>query len=126
MMVVTAGVIRRGEQVLIAQRRKDDTMGGLWEFPGGGVDKGETPDMCVVRELREELGVEAHPVELLDSMMVSGGRIFILFYLCTIEGEPAALEPQRVCWCAPDELAKYPFAPADMFIADRLARGVYD
>jgi len=126
MMVVTSGVICREDKVLIAQRRQDDSMGGLWEFPGGRVDKGETPDECIVRELREELGVQAKPLRLLDAMVVSGGRILILFYQCSIEGEPVALEPQQVLWCAPQQLAKYPFAPADMFVADKLTRGVYE
>lgn len=122
MMVVTAGIIMRDGKVLIAQRQKDDTMGGLWEFPGGRVDKGETPDMCIVRELHEELGVQAKALELYDTMIVSGGRIVILFYLCSIEGEPTAIEPQEIRWSDPAELSRYPFAPADMFVADKITR----
>lgn len=123
MMVVTAGIILRGDTVLIAQRKKNDTMGGLWEFPGGGVDDGETPDDCIRRELMEELGIDTRPYALYDAMTASHGRLVILFYLCEIvQGEPHGMENQHFTWCPLKDLSQYPFTPTDMFVADRLAR----
>ena len=122
MIVVTAGILIRGKQVLIARRCPEDTMGGLWEFPGGKVERGETPDMCLARELKEELDVQATPLELFDAKISAGGRVLILFYLCSFEGEPRAVECADVRMVAPEELKNFPFTPADMFVAQNVAK----
>ena len=62
---VTAAVIEKDGRILIAKRRIGDRHGGRWEFPGGKIDSGETPEECLKRELREELGIEAEIGELL-------------------------------------------------------------
>ncbi|NLG36910.1 MAG: (deoxy)nucleoside triphosphate pyrophosphohydrolase [Clostridiales bacterium] len=113
MRVVTAGILVRGDHFLIAQRCDDDECGGLWEFPGGSVEPDETPDRCVIRELREELGVAARPVALYDVIETDWGGI-LLFYLCETRDEPRPLDCQAVRWVTPDELAR-----TDTHISDR-------
>ena len=119
MITVTAGIIKRDGRYLIAQRRQDDTMGGYWEFPGGGVEPDETPDQCVVRELREELGVEARPLSLFDS--ITDRDLVVLFYRCEITGEPQPLDCEQLQWVLPQELTSYNFMPSDTEIVRRVA-----
>ena len=122
MIVVTAAIIERDGLFLISRRRKNDTLGGLWEFPGGRVERNETPDACMVRELREELGVEATPLALYDVAVRAGGKIALIFYMCSIVGDPLPLECDELCWVELENLPQYPFTPADVFIAERLSR----
>lgn len=121
MQTVTAAIIERNGKYLLARRREGDTMGGYWEFPGGGVDDGETPDMCVVRELSEELGVKARAVSLFDAMQCADGKMVVLFYRCEIEGEPQPLDCDELRWVNVDEIADYRLLPGDIAIARRLA-----
>ena len=122
-----AAVIRDGEGRVLLTRRPDDRhMGGLWEFPGGKVDAGEAPADALVRELREELGVEA-AVERPITFAVHeerGLRILLLFFAARIlGGEPKGEEGQEVAWVPVAELASYPTPPADAELVRRLAVG---
>lgn len=121
MQTVTAAIIRRGGAYLMALRKAEDTMGGYWEFPGGGVDGGETPDQCIVRELREELGVPARPIELFDATICGDGKLVVLFYRCEIEGEPQPLDCDELRWVPVNEMRRMKLLPGDEAIADRLA-----
>ena len=121
MLVVTAGILRRNGKYLIAQRHSDDTAGGKWEFPGGGVESGETPDACIRRELREELGVDAHPIALYDAVCGGEGALVVLFYLCQTQDEPRALDCAQCRWVLPEELPTYDFHKADAAVVRRLA-----
>ena len=122
-----AAVIRDGEGRVLLTRRPDDRhMGGLWEFPGGKVDNGEAPADALVRELREELGVEA-AVERPITFTVHeerGLRILLLFFAaCLLDGEPKGEEGQEVAWVPVAELPSYPTPPADAELVRRLATG---
>lgn len=121
MQTVTAAIIERNGKFLMAKRREDDSMGGFWEFPGGGVDGGETPDQCMARELREELDVTATPIELFDASVCGDGKLVVLFYRCEIEGEPKPLDCEELRWVRAEDMLEYKLLPGDEAIARRLA-----
>ncbi len=120
MQTVTAAIIRRSGAYLMAKRKKDDTMGGYWEFPGGGVEGGETPDQCIIRELMEELGVTARPLELFEASVCGDGKLVVLFYLCEIDGDPLPLDCDELRWVRGGDMRNYKLLPGDEAIADRL------
>ncbi len=121
---VGAGVIvNRKGQVLIAQRRAEAMLGGLWEFPGGTCEAGEAMPDCVARELREELGIG---VEIGDRLMVvrhaySHFTIALHVYWCRIrKGRPRPIECADYRWCTIADLRQYPFSRADLHVVDKL------
>ncbi len=122
---VTAGVIQDGERVLIAQRPPEGMLGGLWEFPGGKVEPGESLEECLRRELREELGIE---VEVLEPMMTirhayTHMRITLHVFRCRwIGGTPQPIGCSDARWVRVDELDRYPFPNTDRQIVERLKR----
>lgn len=126
-VLVTAAVVRRDGRVLIARRLPGGERPGLWEFPGGKVERGETPEEGLRRELREELAVEAEVGPLLVTVChdYPDKAIQLLAYQCTVtQGEPRAVECAEVRWVRPEELASYPVAPADEPIVRRLLDGL--
>lgn len=125
MLVVAAALTDRDGRVLMARRPVDKQHGGLWEFPGGKVEAGEVPKVALVRELREELGIEIDP-DALDPVAFSespGDRhVVLLLYRCrSWRGEPQALEAAELCWVAPCDLAALAMPPADIPLALALA-----
>ena len=124
---VTAGVVwdRSSSRVLITKRRDGDARGGMWEFPGGKREPGESLEGCLTRELREELGIE---VEVRDQFITVEHtypdlRITLHAFHCLIvRGEPRAIACQEWKWVKIDELANYPFSTADEHIVADLQR----
>lgn len=112
-----------GARHLIAKRKKDDMLGGLWEFPGGRVEEGESYEEALIRELREELAID---VEVIGPFMhldhaYTHFRITLYVYHCRhIGGEPEAIECADWTWAAPGELSAYALSIADRKIADAL------
>jgi 8-oxo-dGTP diphosphatase len=107
---VGAAVIKRDGKYLICQRRPGDSSGGLWEFPGGKREPGETLEACVVREIREELGCGVAAGALVTTVdSVYGGRSFrIHFFSATLlDGEPQTLECAALAWVKPADLTGY-------------------
>jgi len=105
-------------RVLIAQRPSGKEHAGLWEFPGGKIERGESPEAALVRELGEELGVTISPEHLKPLTFSSAGRgarhLLLLLYRCTAwQGEPSALDAAAIRWVLPAELADYDMPPAD-------------
>jgi 8-oxo-dGTP diphosphatase len=115
--LVVAAVIRDGAgRLLVARRCKRAHLGGLWEFPGGAVENGEEPAAALVRELREELGIEARVVAPLVFAWHrdESRQVLLLFYETAIEtGTPTGREGQEVRWVTTAELAALPTPPAD-------------
>ncbi len=121
---VTAGMIwnERGE-LLIAQRPLDGLLGGLWEFPGGKQEDGETLPDCLQRELREELAIEVEVGELFTRVEhgFTHFRITLHAFTCRyVSGEPQALGVRDWKWVLPDELSRYSFGKADRQVIDAL------
>ncbi len=119
---VLAAVIRRGGRYLLCRRPAHKRHGGLWEFPGGKIEAGESLYDVASRELREELGVEvtrcaeAPRFETRDA----GSPFVIEFTDIEIRGEPRALEHEEVRWVEADELDAMDLAPADRLFAQSL------
>ena len=82
---VAAAVIGRDGKILIARRKRSDTMGGYWEFPGGKVEPGETPEMCLKRELKEEFGIDAEIGPFFASSVFTYYRIPIELVVYSVE-----------------------------------------
>ncbi len=122
---VLAAVIHRGSKMLICQRPPHKRHGGLWEFPGGKLEPGETDADAAHRELHEELGVTATAVG--DELVVlhdEGSPFWIAFVPVEIDGEPTCLEHSALAWAAPTDLLAYALAPSDRrFVEWLLARG---
>lgn len=122
---VAVGLVWREGRVLIQRRPDEGLLGGLWEFPGGKVEPGETPAEAVRRELREELGIEVLPGELVDRVehAYSHFRITLHAYRAPhLSGEPRPRRATAWTWARPAELDAYAFPAANRRILDRLRR----
>lgn len=118
MPVVAVALIDRNGRILVAQRPAGKEHAGLWEFPGGKVEPGESPEAALVRELREELGVTVDPSVLEPLTFSSAPRptwhLLLLLYRCTEwQGEARALDAAAIRWVAPDALDDLDMPPAD-------------
>ena len=111
---VLAAVIRRGDTYLVCQRPAHKRHGGLWEFPGGKLEPGESLLEAAGREMSEELGVVVSKVDaLLFSVADPGSEFLIEFVPTAIQGEPKALEHSELRWLSLHELPSLPLAPSD-------------
>lgn len=123
--VVAAALIDGGGRVLLQRRAPGRSMAGLWEFPGGKVEEGETPEAALVRELAEELGIEADGADLTPACFASApngaAHMILLLYLCRRwRGEPRALDATALKWVRPKEMSALPMPPADKPLIDLL------
>lgn len=112
---VAVAVIRHEGRLLISQRMPGDSFGGFWEFPGGKLDQGETMEVCLAREIREELGVEIRvgSKQMVISHRYPGRLIRLHCFEChLVQGEPQALECASWKWVDPEELERFTFPPA--------------
>jgi A/G-specific adenine glycosylase len=118
--VAAAVTVREDRRVLVARRMPDDFLGGLWEFPGGRLERDESPEDCLVREMLEELGIEVEVGERLLSLKhaYSHFRITLHAFRCRLRsGEPHCLECADFRWASAEELATLPMSAADRRIA---------
>jgi len=125
MKKVTAAIIKDENRLLIAKRHSKDPLGGKWEFPGGKIEPGETPKECLVREIKEELGVEVKIGHFYDENVYSSQdhHIHLLFYWAeVIKGEVIPVVHDDLKWTTIEELADFDFAPADIPIVKRLMK----
>jgi 8-oxo-dGTP diphosphatase len=118
LLVTAAALVDSDNRVLICKRPEGKSLGGLWEFPGGKVDPGETPEAALIRELKEELGIEVCETCLAPFTFASHAyrdfHLLMPLYLCrNWEGEVAPQEGQEVAWVRAKRLADYPMPPAD-------------
>ena len=125
LLVAAAALIDPAGLVLIAQRPEHKQLGGLWEFPGGKVEPGESPEAALVRELKEELDLIIAPDALEPFAFASHGYpdfhlLMPLFIVTRWQGEPAPHDAQALAWVRAPELGDYPMPPADIGLVQRL------
>ncbi|MDP1643185.1 MAG: 8-oxo-dGTP diphosphatase MutT [Phenylobacterium sp.] len=118
LLVAAAALIDVDGRVLICQRPEGKQLAGLWEFPGGKVETGETPEACLIRELDEELGIQVTHACLAPFVFASHGyesfHLLMPLYLCRRwSGFVTAKEHKALAWVKPNELRNYPMPPAD-------------
>ena len=118
MTVVAVALVAGDKRILLQQRAPDRAMAGLWEFPGGKVEEGETPEAALVREIEEELGVTLDRDALVPACFASaavGARhMVLLLYLCRAwQGEPRPLDASALDWLHPAEMDPAVMPPAD-------------
>ncbi|MGK8935495.1 pyrimidine (deoxy)nucleoside triphosphate diphosphatase [Pluralibacter gergoviae] len=114
---VVAAIIERDGKILLAQRPASADQPGLWEFPGGKVEPGESQPQALIRELREELAIDARPATYVASQRkaVSGRMIHLhAWHVPAWEGEVTAMEHSALVWVFPQEALSYSLAPADI------------
>lgn len=122
-MEVSAALIFRDGRLLIAQRSAGSHLAGLWEFPGGKRESGETWECCLLREIREELGAEVEVGALFDEVThdYPGKRVRLRFFRCRLAvGEPRPLGCAALTWVSREDLARYEFPAADEMLLKRL------
>ena len=117
-LVAAVALIDKDGRVLIAQRPEGKSMAELWEFPGGKVEGGETPEAALIRELREELAVDTVESCLAPFTFASHAyddfHLLMPLYVCRKwEGQVTPLENQQIKWVMPMRLGDYPMPPAD-------------
>lgn len=119
LLVAACALIDADGRVLLARRPEGKAMAGLWEFPGGKLHPGETPEDALIRELHEELGIEVQAPCLAPFAFAShaepGFHLLMPLYVCRRwAGRPQGREGQALAWVRPDKLATYPMPPADV------------
>jgi len=123
MYIVTAAAIIRDGKVLIAQRQPGSHMEYKWEFPGGKLEPDETPEECIIREIKEEMDIdiEVDDIYKVVKFKYEEKDILLLCYLCRIiKGDGKAIECNDFKWVANDELTGFDFVPADLPIVEKL------
>ena len=118
LLVAAVALIDRDGRVLLARRPEGKEMAGLWEFPGGKVLSGESPESALVRELKEELGLDTAESCLAPFAFAShrypAFHLLMPLYVCRRwSGAPTPLERQELAWVRPNRLSDYPMPPAD-------------
>lgn len=124
-VVVAAAVLRHEGRILLTRRMAGAHLGGLWEFPGGKVEAGEDPEATVVRECREECGLEIVVDDILDVTFhrYPEKAVLLLFYACRlVRGEVEHRGVADHAWVAPGELRAYPLPPPDERVVAKIER----
>lgn len=120
---VSAALVFHNGKLLVTQRHANAHLGGLWEFPGGKREPHETFEQCLVREIREELGIEISVGELFEEIAhpYPGKSVHLKFFLCKLaSGEPQQLDCAAFKWIGKSELADYEFPAADAQLLEKL------
>jgi 8-oxo-dGTP diphosphatase len=122
-LVVAAALIDGNGRVLVQRRRADRAHGGLWEYPGGKVEAGETPESGLIREIEEELGIgiAAQALDWVASAREPGSPVVISLYTCRHWlGEPQMLDAAQLAWVAPRDLPSLEMPPLDITLTREL------
>lgn len=129
MLRVTAAVIRQDNRILICQRARDDDYALLWEFPGGKLEEGETSEQCIVREIKEELGIDIRVNHILAVTKHNDGEqdVHFTFYeVDIIDGDVTLNVHESAVWAPLNTLTEYDFMAADRPIVDLLLQKKYN
>jgi len=118
LLVVAAALTDRDGRVLLTERPEGKTMAGLWEFPGGKLMPGETPEAALLRELKEELDIDTEASCLAPLTFASHAyadfHLLMPLYVCRVwRGVPRPIEGQRLAWVRPNDMRNWPMPPAD-------------
>ena len=118
-LVVAVALIDPDGRILLAQRPEGKSLAGLWEFPGGKVETGETPEAALIRELSEELGIETKssclaPLTFASHSYEDFHLLMPLFACRRWQGIPSPKEGQNLAWVRARDLRNYPMPPADI------------
>lgn len=120
---VTAAIIVQQGKILLARRQKGDALAGQWEFPGGKIEAGETPEQCLTREIMEEFGVTVEVQEFFAASTYRYQHIAIellAYHTTYISGTFQPLVHTELAWVAPAQLTSYNLSAADIPIAEKL------
>lgn len=127
LLLVAAGLIQdRQGRFLLSQRKAHGHMGSLWEFPGGKVQIGETPEAALVREMREELDIEVEnltPWTFVSHDYDTFHLLMVLFHCGIFRGTPCPLDVQNIGWFTAEEMQGLDFPPADQPLLKQLPSG---
>jgi mutator protein MutT len=125
-VVVAAAIIQHEEKFLLTKRKPHSHLAGLWEFPGGKKEAGETLETCLRREIKEELGVEISAPQLFHSLQYRypEKQVDLYFFTCFItHGHPQAIDCVEIAWVHRHELISYEFPAADMPVIKKIIQG---
>ncbi|MDR3564929.1 MAG: (deoxy)nucleoside triphosphate pyrophosphohydrolase [Negativicutes bacterium] len=128
MLKVTAAILTDNGKILIAQKGPNDKRANKWEFPGGKIDPGETPEQCLEREMQEEFQVQIQVGKFFAESLFSyeEGQILVMAYFCVQSGgHLTPTEHADYRWVTAQELNQFDFVPSDIPIAEKL-RQEYD
>lgn len=121
---VVGAIIRDGDRYLVGRRPAHKSQGGLWEFMGGKIEPGETPEAALARECREELALEIENERVIDSVVheYPEKTICLTLIACSPKSgsTPTALEHSEIAWVTPAEMRSMPFAAADAELIEKL------
>ena len=123
MTIVTCAIMEKAGKILIAKRSPDQANAGKWEFPGGKIEEGESPEECLKRELEEEFGIQAEVGEFLASNRHQYGHLLIelmAFHTRYISGSFTLADHDEIRWVKAGELLDFDLAEADISIAREL------
>ena len=121
--VVIGIIIDTENKLLLNKRKKNTTLSGYWEFPGGKIKPNETPDQALSRELFEELGIKIVATDPLDSIKYQYAEhdvVLLPFRIIDYKGTPRGLEGQELMWCSVNRLQNVNILPANRFLIERL------
>ena len=121
--MVVVGVVRKGNKILISKRKENGLLGGLWEFPGGKIQKGEDAKKCVIRKVNEKVGVCVRPGRLLKQIKHAYSHFSITLdaYHCDyVGGSPGALGCDNWQWILPQQIADLPFSKVNHKLFDQI------
>ena len=125
-LVAAVALIDARGKILLTKRPTGKSMAGLWEFPGGKVEEGETAEAALIRELKEELGIEVETAALrhltIAAHTYDDFHLLMPLYVCRKWcGDPQGREGQECLWCTPEEMRALAMPPADAPLVDKLA-----